>query len=457
MTGRLIQQVAFQMRWTYVVAAAFLTQVWLLYSQLAPDVGEVRPPVISLIGATVLGPIFAMSTMGAREFRHLPLSRRDIVIATWTLATVVPAAVLLTTKMLAGFVVVLVGGVPRMPAEVIALSAVYDLAWTGAVLYMWLRVDAGPLAAPAAGRLAWAVGLALSLAVILGGLAAPILVRHAIPTRWDQMSWEVALVIATCLMLSVAALRWIPSRGVFAGDRPKPWWGPEARGERQSPRVFDRLPGLWRVAVPHFMLMLTPPLVVILGFIGYGLATGAGALWFVPASGPLADPDEGGLRLVAILPVVLVLMVGAWTPWVRLLKVLPVSVRQINALMVLTPFLTWASLWAIVGAAYTLSYGAPTEWRTGLFVGLAGVTALAHAVLLRFQGQFWIGPAMAVLLPRILEGQVFSSTHLVFGIAGGLTAIFAAGVNHSTLTHSTSGATAYARPQPPFGATGAPR
>ncbi len=88
----------------------------------------------SLIFAAVLGPMVVIATMSLRELRHLPVTTRDLWRTTWIVATVVPAGILLATKTITVLLVATFGGSPRLSAEEILLSAVYDFTCAGVIL-----------------------------------------------------------------------------------------------------------------------------------------------------------------------------------------------------------------------------------------------------------------------------------------------------------------------------------
>ena len=225
-------------------------------------------------------------------------------------------------------------------------------------------------------------------------------------------------------------------------------------------RWLDRLTGLSRIAVPYLLWMLALPTAVAMGLAGYGLLAGRDLLWFVPPDGQLVDPADGEVNFVVFLLSFLVTLVAPWTTWARLLKVVPLSVRSINALLVLTPFLTWMLLMTAGCVAHGLLRGAPLALRVDLVIGLGGIGALAHAGLLRFQGSpgmFWIFPVASVPLRHMLEAGLADSSRVIFAAAGAVAAIAATGINHATLTQSTSSSAPYRRPQTPFGPAAGPR
>jgi hypothetical protein len=169
-----------------------------------------------------------------------------------------------------------------------------------------------------------------------------------------------------------------------------------------------------------------------------------------------ADSGDRGLTYFVLLPSAVVTMMGLWNPWARLLKVLPLSVRQINALLLFTPFATWTILWLLGWSVYVFTYGIPRTPRIEFAFGMAAIGALAHAVLLRFQsstGTFWIIAFLGGLLPQLVKVGLRDGTvpQIVFALIGAVALCTAAFVNHHTLTRSTSASRAYRRPLPPFG------
>ena len=110
---------------------------------------QISITALSLIFAAMLGPMFAIATMGLRELRHLPVTNRDLWRTTWVVATVVPAGVLLATKTISALLVAAFGGSPKVSAEAMLLSAVYDFTWAGAMLPVFpllVFASAAPLA-----------------------------------------------------------------------------------------------------------------------------------------------------------------------------------------------------------------------------------------------------------------------------------------------------------------------
>jgi hypothetical protein len=146
------------------------------------------------------------------------------------------------------------------------------------------------------------------------------------------------------------------------------------------------------------------------------------------------------------------MMQGLWVPWARLLKVLPLSVRQINALLLFTSTATWTILWLAGVFLYSLSYGMPETLRIDFAFALAGFAALANAMWFRFHGGNGAGLIMGTLgglISPIVKFGLRDGTiaDIVFAAVGAIAFCAGAFINHRTLTRSTSSSRSYQRPR----------
>ena len=458
MVARLVFDATWRNRWLYSMVVVMLLPFWLAFA-----VSSSNPlPIItslSLIFAVVLGPMAVIATMGLRELRHLPVTNRDLWRATWVVGTVVAAGVLLVAKTVSALLVASFGGSPAVSAGTILLSTVYDFTWAGSVLPLFPLLGHAGHAVAHRGTLAALCADAAPTAAVLAGFGLPILVGDALPTRIGEFTPATIGVLVAGLAIALGALAWTPERGVLAGERAQARRAVVLPGAATRARLIDRLTGISRVAVPYLLTVFALPVGVCLALAAYGVSSGTAPWWFVPHAPTVFDPaDTGdrGLTYFVLLPCAVVTMLGLWTPWARLLKVLPLSVRQINALLLLTPFAAWMILWLLGWAAYAFAYGTPPTSRVDLAFGLAGIGALAHAALLRFQGStaaVWVFVSIGGLMPLLLKVGVREGTdpQIVFAMIGAIALCTAAFVNHHTLTRSTSSSRAYQRPQPPFG------
>jgi hypothetical protein len=103
--------------------------------------------------------------------------------------------------------------------------------------------------------------------------------------------------------------------------------------------------------------------------------------------GDTAAPSRGFARLfTSLLWLVLVVatLAARFPSMLRHLRVLPLSVRRINLLLVAWPAAIWATVWLALLAAQSLVTGvAPASLHLALFVGAAGLSAVLQAITLR--------------------------------------------------------------------------
>jgi len=448
MVGRLVIDALWRNRWFYVVAGVMLLPMWLLFGVGRPSPLPISITAVSLILVTMLGPMFAVGTVDVRELRHLPVTARDVWRTMWVLATVVSAGILLATKMTSALLVAANGGSPGVSIGAMLLSALFDFAWASLMLTLLPWLGYGGRDVSRDGRLAAALAPARPVMAAAVYFGLPILISIVVPNA-----------LIALLAIVFGALAWTPRRSVLGGERIAAQRSIASSDAATRTRPVDRLTGIARVILPQLLATLALPVGVCLVLASYGAISGSGLWWFVPPAPDMFDPADTGDRGVTyfvLLPCAVVTMQGLWTPWARLLKALPVSVRQINALLLLTPFATWAVLWLLGWIGYALAYGTPRTLAVGLAFSMAAIGALAHAILLRVQGStafVWVVGAIGGLLPQLVKVGVRASTigQVVFVAVCAIALFVAAFINHRTLTRSTSSSRAYRRPQPPFG------
>jgi hypothetical protein len=445
--ARLVVDALWRNRWAYLAVGMLAIPFWLLFSFDDADPLAIGIPATSLLFMSFFGPVLGVTTMALRELRHLPVTRRDVWRAAWMISTVVPAVVLLATKAIGGWAASGVGA--HLSAETMFLSALYDFTWGGALLAVWSVAFAG---GPRASR-GPSLGAASTIVAMIACLGIPFLASEALPARVDEFTPAAAGVLIAGLAIAFGVLVWTPTRGVLAGERPRAGDGTPRRPFDRT-RAVDRLTGFSRVAVPPLFATIALPVLACLGLAAYGIARGTSPWWFVPPAPSMFDPEDvgdRGLTYFVLLPCAMVTMQGVWMPWVRLLKVLPVSVRQINAVLLLTPFAMWAILGGLGWCAFRLAYGTPGTGGVGFVLGLAAAAALAHAFLLRLRGTSamkWVFGAIGGLMPPFMKVGIRAdgTWQIVFGVLAVVAFSAAAIVNHRTLTRSTSSSAPYRRP-----------
>jgi hypothetical protein len=453
--ARLVFDAIWRSRWIYVVIGVLLIPFWLLFGLSRGNPLPIGIMAVSLIAASMLGPMFAIQTMGLRELRHWPVTNRDLWRATWVVATFATAGFLLATKTMSMLLVAAFGGSPKVSVEAVMLSAVYDFTWAGVMLLVLAMSEYG---GGRLGTLAGSAAATKSIVVALACFGLPMLMSGALPTDVGEFTSRTLGGLIAGLAIAFGAIAWTPRRGVLAGERSRAQRTVTFPGAATRTRLADHLTGISRVVVPHALATVALPVGACLALAASGVISGAGPWWFVPQTPSVFDPaDTGdrGLTYFVLLPCAVATMMGLWAPWARLLRVLPLSVRQVNALLLLTPFATWTILWALGWSAYVLAYGTPRTLRIEFAFGMAGIGALAHAAFLRFQGSagtLWVMAFSGALMLQLVKIGLRDGTtaQIAFALLGAIALCAAAFVNHRTLTRSTSSSPAYQRPQPPF-------
>ena len=429
MLARLVIDQVLRSRYGFGPAVAILFLAGLVHSE---DAVVFFTPTLSLGVGLFLGPMFAMQALSQRELKHLPLTNRDLWQMAWTLATVLPTSVILVSGLASSLTLQAFTSRPE-PLEMIVLRCVYVFAWTGVVLRTFVLTGYSLNAGGRQSLMRAVQRLAMVLATC-GALLGPMLIANRLPVRWAAFTpLEVVLLVA-CLAVSIGSLFWVPQRS--QPDR-SPARATSTRGASR-PQLFDRLTGLPRVFLPDLLLSLG--ILVLSVVMSEAVSTFAG---------------ERDYTFTITLVALYVGMNGTWLPWARLLRVLPLSVGQINALLVISPAVIWMFLWAIIVALRPLSGGVLPFLPWPLVLGLIGASALGNAAMLLIpKGSLMrVAPVGFIfVVPKIISVGVSNTLAAQIGLVtfGVVTMIIAVAINDHTLKHSTSGSAAYRPAVLPF-------
>jgi hypothetical protein len=118
--------------------------------------------------------------------------------------------------------------------------------------------------------------------------------------------------------------------------------------------------------------------------------------------------------------------------------VLPIGVRQVNALLVCRRLLGWLVVWLFLLAFHVVVFrGAPSTLRLDILVWVAGSDALVYALQLRWMK--WLPIFTFAMFFGIFSASVIDAQGAAIapfaGIAMGLACLTAAvWINHTTLT-----------------------
>ncbi len=425
----------------------FLIWVWLLpnlLKLLADNGGSVGwLMATSMTLAFVLGAQAGEGT-GCREYRVLPVTGRDLWLTTWLNTTVVVPLILLMLKLLGLAYVAANSGNAFMTPETLLLSTLYDVSYAGALAWAMPRLPAST-AVLRMGRPTLLPALVVMPLFFILAIGGPLFFARSLPTRVAEFSTPSTLALLLGLTMSVASLLAAPRKNTAAYAM----WVRATAAPEPSPaprRLADHFTGVLRIGWSHIVS------VFVMVSVGYGAFLAAGPYVF-PA------PDGTNPRFLTGMFLVFtfmgISMFSIWTMWLRQLKVLPLSVSRVNALLVFTPFVTWAEAWLIVLLVHGVMGWPITEELSPLAIfAYAGLCAMTHALGFPFKGNVagqtaasMIGSVAAATMAINLFAKPDSHTRLLV-LAIGLASLgIAALINHYTLTRSTSSAMAYRPPR----------
>jgi len=393
--------------------------------------------------------------VGCREHRVLPVTDRDLWVTRWLNATLVIPSFLLILKGV-GLAVTAGGGKAFMAPETLLLSTLCDIVYAGAFVALPLlipfltgavgrRMDRFSLPVSSPQRKAVGSITVISLVILIPlyfllGTGGPLLFARQLPTHFAAFSTTSTLVLIAGVVMSAAALIWTPPGG---GAPPAQRAVAHVPAATAQPEASDRLTGILAVAWPHIKSTFVLTAVVI----GTGLAVV-----------PFLTPDVRTPRLVSgmflLFTFMGVSMFSVWSPWTRRLKVLPLSVHQVNALFVLTPLVTWLEIWLMVLAVHAaLGLTIHVELSPMAVLAYAALCSVSHALGLWLMGSVsgqtaasMVGVALAVGTASLAFETSDRWTPLLLLLIGLTSLAVAALINHRTLTRSTSSARAYRSP-----------
>lgn len=410
------------LRW-YAAAGAMLFFGGLAET-MTSDGTSFRIAAMLLGPALFIGPILAISLPAQRELRHLPTTNRDLWRLTWCLATVVACSLVFVATLI-GFSI----GGARLSIESVVLLGLYAFAWNGVVLRLFVMMG---YVMNRGGRqnAAVQIGKVLLVLTLLGvAFGPPLFLGSHLPARAAGFTPTFVVMLVACVAISIGTFFWTPQR-TYSIDKLSAQ--KQLGSTPAGPGVLDRLTGIPRVLIPDMLLTIGGATVAALVLATTSLVAGDQDLDFI---GPTA---------------VMAALLGTWTPWARLLKVLPLTVGQISALMVSTQVAIWIVLSGIVTIVGLARGDDRLTIGFSLMIALAGICAFGNALLFRFQRQ-----AAAIFLCGFITVPLMrlaaSGPNALLVIIGVGALCIAAAFNKHTLTTSSSSASAYRKPAPLFG------
>ncbi len=343
----------------------------------------------------VASPMQASQGLSLREIRMLPLSRRDLWRATWLVGIIGSALAIVAGVEIAAVISAAYTSV-RVPPESIAVAAILVVVMGGisasSVLLLNVLSLAPVRALPARAR-AVVKGLVTLVPVAL--LALPVVGKNVLPSTWAQFGITGA--ILTILGLAVVGYSYFqtPNRLPAASPRRAMAATRPSQGSAFTPSAIGGLPRLfletWKralliqLAIPIITIATT---VIVSGVTGWGDSDWRANLrdfGFLPFEG--AGNKNMAMLYFMAAPVFMWNWLApgdALFTMARHLRTLPMSVRQLNWLLLGLPVVPWINLWFLLLGLHALVSDQPiSSYRWPAFLALVGADALARAVRLR--------------------------------------------------------------------------
>jgi hypothetical protein len=449
--------------------AGLLSLLWIGPMLMRTLAKETVSPVWLM--AASMGVSFMLGLSGeqvrCREHRVLPVTDRDLWVARWLYSALVAPGWMFILKCL-GLALAAASGTTLMTVETLALSTLFDVVYSGALVAapllmplvtraMVRPLDKIPLPVGSPQRKAVGLLTVTVLAIVIPGffllgLGGPLFFARQLPTHLADFSSTSTIVLLTGVVMALAGLLSTPKQG---GDRvlyrevPKAASPQPEVAEAALPRPIEqrgfagRFVGIASVAWSHVVTTL------VATAIGYAIAIAACRFFPEPAG---SDP-----RFVDMMFLIFAMMgVTMWSVWssrVRLLRILPMPIEVVNSLFVLTPLVTWLAMWLILLIAHAvMGWSIHEELGPHAVLMYAGFTSVTHALEQRFSGSAagrsitgMVGIAGAGGIAFSFFGHHDLTARLSVIAIGLLCFVLAAVINHYTFTRSTSSARAYRR------------
>lgn len=433
----------------YLSGGGFLAFMWLI--MVAGAIAPSGALAFSLGMAWFLGVFAGVSLFASREIGLLPIPRRTLWRAQWIASTLV-ATFWTTSAKLAG---ALFGALSAQPSDLrfLALSSCLDFLYTGVLLAVAAATGvAGGRIHENGSIIRKAVQASGMFVALMGGFAWGFVLRIVVPTSWTQVAGTTAIVMSAALVVSLAVFFHSPRPG-----EPRPGrLGRDIRRREDRVRSYrpGRLVGMPRLIADDLkatagMAAVIPALIsaAFFGLYAFNPAPGEG-------TGPLKAMKEMGLLplrpdalfrhcyFLLFLGVSVVNNRGSRradpvSPLLRQLRVLPIGVRDLNAVLVGRRLLGWVVVWLFMLAFHVVVLrSAPSTLRLDILVWIAGSDALVYALQLRWMK--WLPNLVFTLSFGIVSAGAIDATGALApytGIAIGLVCLMgAAALNHDTLT-----------------------
>jgi hypothetical protein len=424
----------------------FLWIVWLMLT--AGVLSPTGALAFSFGTAWFLGINAGMVLFGTRILSLLPVSRRTVWQAQWLVSTVVATAWTTAAKLAAA----LLGALPTFGSalQFIALSACLDFLYNGVLVAVAAATGVTGGQVQKDRSIITKTVQSTGLFIVMAGFVWGFILRPVIPTGWSHVTGTAAIVMSGACLVAILAFLYSPPINERRPGRVHRAF--RRRRDRTQSSRSSRLVGLSRLVADD--LAATARMSALMAIAGIFLVLHA----FNPFPG--VDGPVEALETMGLLPLredalfghgALLLVMGLGlvnfristrdepiSSLARQLRVQPIGVRQLNALLVGRRLLGWAVVWALFLIPHVIVFQRPpSTLRLDIFLWIAGSDALVYAVLLRWMHWFATAPFAMVFgrfSARILDDAGTGMAPFI-GLGFGLMCLIAAfAINHDTLT-----------------------
>jgi hypothetical protein len=428
------------------VVGAFLALQWLILTALAPAAAL----GFSLVSAWVLGVFAGVTLFSSPAIGLLPIPRATLWRVQWLLSLVVATMGTTAAKLIAVGVAAPFGRALDLPF--LALSGCLDFLYNSVLLAViaatGLAAGRPRTGAPIVKRSAQALGIVVTFMGCVWGFV----LRPILPTSWAHVTDATAIVMGAALVVGLATFFYRPP-----AHEPRPGFvRREIRRRRGHPGSVrpGRLAGISRLIADDLwstasMAALVPAIVAagLFGMHTFNPAARAGdAFEAVEEMGILPLRDDAAFAQCYFLLFLGFALINSRrfsgapdpvSPIMRQLRVLPVSARQLNALIVGRRLLGWVVVWLCLLVFHVVAFRvAPTTLRPDILLWVAGADALVYALFLcwmRWLPIFTFVMIFSLVATRLIDAFGADLAPLA-GSAIGLACLAAAiWINHVTL------------------------
>ncbi len=389
-------------KWIYLGAVFCMIFMWLVFLKTSPQPQIV--PIAFYLGAFLLAFDLARGTPTAVS--AMPVKIKTVGTYWWLMATVIPAAISLLTKLIAFAIGSVLFQVRPLDVEWLTLCTLFDFAYAGVYYFILTCLAAAPVEG------AWANFLAI-LAGGSWGLASTawILIFRRFPAHWDQMTPPLLFALIGGFALTALAYyrspKYVTAR---AGSRARTTRSLRKKDIVQGGRAVSAAQRGGLTGIPQLYATVAARVIPVAIICMTIMAVSGGPFWLTNVQDMFS---ENRIQMYwGVGTFVSWVMSLQWLTILRCLRMLPMSASRLTIAILGFGLISSVASWAVPLVGYMLMMGSipPTFQFTILFL-LIGVASMATAFAMRFGAMpvLWVGMCifpMGSILPLISRSKI---------------------------------------------------